>query len=38
MIYHRDETVTIRNMELRDAQLITDGEVAQGWDATTAKY
>lgn len=38
MIYFKNEEVTIRNMEERDAQVITDGEIAQGWDATVDKY
>ena len=38
MIYFEDETVLIRNMEPADAQPITDGEIAQGWDASVAKY
>ena len=38
MIYHQDETVVIRTMEPADAQPITDGEIAQGWPATTEKY
>ena len=38
MIYYQDETVIIRNMEPGDAQPITDGEIAQGWDADVGKY
>lgn len=38
MIYFKNEEVTIRNMEERDAQVITDGEITQGWDATVDKY
>ena len=38
MIYYQDETITIRNLEPADAQRITDGEIAQGWDADVAKY
>lgn len=38
MIYYKNEEVTIRNMEERDAQVITDGEIAQGWNATVDKY
>lgn len=37
-IYARDESVTIRSMEPGDAQLITDAERAQGWDADVVKY
>lgn len=38
MIYYQDENIMIRNMEPRDAQPITDGEIAQGWHADIAKY
>lgn len=33
MIYFSDGQITIRNMEDRDAQAITDAEIEQGWDA-----
>ncbi len=38
MIYYRDEKLTIRNMEASDAQVFTDGEIAQGWHADISKY
>ena len=38
MIYYQNETIIIRTMEAVDAKPITDGEIAQGWDASTAKY
>ena len=38
MIYYQDESVIIRTMEPGDAQPITDGEIAQGWDADVSKY
>lgn len=38
MIYYKNEEVIIRNMEERDAQVITDGEIAQGWNASVDKY
>lgn len=38
MIYYEDETIRIRDMERGDAQIITDGEIAQGWDQTVEKY
>ena len=38
MIYYQDESIVIRTMEPGDAQTITDGEIAQGWDADVAKY
>ena len=38
MIYYRDETITIRDMEPTDAQPLTDGEHAQGWHTDVAKF
>ena len=39
MVYFDNGTIRIRNMEPADAQIITDGEIAQGWvNATTEKY
>lgn len=38
MIYYKDESITIRDLQEADAQIITDEEVAQGWDATIDKY
>lgn len=38
MIYHRDEKILIRDMVHSDAQIISDGEVAQGWSRTLEKY
>ncbi len=38
MTYYKDNDILIRNMEPQDAQVITDGEIAQGWDADAAKY
>ena len=38
MIYYQDESVIIRTMEQGDAQPITDGEIAQSWDADVSKY
>lgn len=32
MVYYQDSEVTIRNLQDSDAQVITDGEIAQGWD------
>ena len=31
MIYFEDDKLTIRNMELEDAQVFTDELIAQGW-------
>ena len=38
MIYYQDEELMIRNMEPEDARIITDEEIAQGWQATVEKY
>lgn len=38
MIYDQDETITIRRMEPADAQPLTDGEHAQGWNTDIAKF
>lgn len=38
MIYYQDEEITVRNMRQSDAQIITEGEIEQGWDATVDKY
>ena len=38
MIYYADEEIVIRNMEPQDAQIITNEEIAQGWNATIDKY
>lgn len=39
MIYYRRDGLTIRNMESADPHLITEAELAQGWDdADIAKY
>lgn len=38
MIYYEDNEIIIRNMQQSDAQIITDEEIAQGWDATVDKY
>ena len=38
MIYDDDGAVCIRDMRPEDAQIITDGERAQGWDASVDKY
>lgn len=32
MIYYQDSEVIIRDLQESDAQIITDGEIAQGWD------
>ncbi len=38
MIYYDKDGIVIRNMRQSDAQVITDGEIAQGWDASVEKY
>lgn len=38
MIYYHDDNVLIRDLCESDAQLITDAEIAQGWDASINKY
>ncbi len=37
-IYYKDEKIQIRNMQQRDARIITDEELAQGWHADIKKY
>lgn len=37
-MYYRDEELLIRDLALEDAEIITRGEVAQGWHATVDKY
>lgn len=38
MIYYNANDILIRNLQQEDIQIITDGEIAQGWHATTEKY
>lgn len=38
MIYFNDGEILIRDMLKSDAQIITDEEIAQGWDADVGKY
>ena len=38
MIYYQYSTIIIRDMIPADAQIITDGEIAQGWDQSIEKY
>lgn len=38
MIYYDTDDILIRNMEQKDIQIITNEEIAQGWQATTEKY
>ena len=38
MIYYNENDILIRDMLESDIQIITDGEIAQGWHQTTEKY
>ena len=38
MVYFENAAIRIRDMEPSDAQVITDGEIAQGWHQTVDKY
>ena len=38
MIYYNTNGIVIRDMQLSDAQMITDGEIAQGWNVNVEKY
>lgn len=38
MIYYKDDNITIRDLKEADARIITDEEIAQGWEATIDKY
>ena len=38
MIYYDDGQILVRNMQQRDAQIITEEEIAQGWHADIEKY
>lgn len=38
MIYYNENDILIRNLRPEDAQIITDEEIAQGWDASVEKY
>ena len=38
MIYYQNSILVIRDMISADAQIITDGEIAQGWDQSVDKY
>lgn len=37
-IYYADDKITIRDMRQEDAAVITQEEIAQGWDAAVDKY
>lgn len=38
MVYYNENEIVIRNLQQSDAQIITDEEIAQGWDASIEKY
>lgn len=38
MIYYSDDNIIIRDLMQSDARIITDEEIAQGWDASIDKY
>lgn len=38
MVYYNDNSITIRNIQKSDAQILTDEEIAQGWNASVEKY
>ena len=38
MIYYDENDIIIRDMQQSDAQIITEEEIAQGWDASVDKY
>ena len=38
MIYFNENGIVIRDLQQSDAQIITDEEIAQGWDASVEKY
>lgn len=37
-VYYQDDLIVIRDMEQSDAQIITNEEIAQGWNQTIEKY
>lgn len=38
MIYYQDDNIVIRKLTETDAQVITEEEIKQGWDASVDKY
>ncbi len=38
MIYYQSDDLVIRNLEVPDARVITDEEIAQGWHTHISKY
>lgn len=38
MIYYNADEIVVRNMQPDDAGILTEGEIAQGWDGDIEKY
>ncbi len=38
MIYYNADEIVVRNMQLDDARILTEEEIAQGWDGDIEKY
>jgi len=38
LVYYSDNEIVIRDMQEKDAQIITEEEIAQGWNAVIDKY
>lgn len=38
MVYYNKDKIIIRDLQQSDAQIITNEEIAQGWNATVEKY
>ena len=38
MVYYDKNGIVVRDLQQSDAQIITDEELAQGWEATVDKY
>ena len=38
MVYYDKNGIVIRDLRQSDVQIITEEEIAQGWDATIDKY
>ena len=38
MVYYDKNGIVIRDLQQSDAKILTEEEIAQGWDATIDKY
>lgn len=38
MVYYNEKDILVRDLRAEDAQIITEEEIAQGWEATIDKY